>query len=263
MTYPDGATERIRINPTSLAIVSSGGVKTTKRTRRMIIAARLLFQLRGGGTPPKIVQGGYNPGGVGASGGTHDEDALDFGTKYFSLTRSKLWEWCVWMVGFASWRRIYIAGLWSAHTHSLPKLGQLSPAADRQIVQWYQGDDALRSDRDYPRILSSGLVARTFEKWLDVSHGGDIYLTETRRAFKTSTRIPASSRAFNDVAQIQSRLNLYTGSSLAVDGYPGPATIGVYETYQARLYSVSKSHPDADGIPGFDSLTRLGFTVIP
>jgi hypothetical protein len=261
MTYPDGATERIRIDPTSLAIVTSGGVKTTKRTRRMIVAARLLFQLRGGGTPPKIVQGGYSSK-VSASSGTHDEDAIDFATKYFSETRSKLWEWCLWIVGFASWRRIYIAGLWSAHTHSLPKLGQLSPSADGQIIQWNQGDDALRSDRDYPRILSSGLVARTFEKWINLSTGGTIYLDETRAAFKTSSPILTSSRAHNDVAQIQARLNLYTGSSLAVDGDPGPATIGVYETYQARLYGVSKASPDADGIPGLDSLTRLGLAVV-
>ena len=258
MAYPAGATTRVRIDPTTYATVETGGIRTTARTRSMLRMAAFLFKLRGGGTPPKIVQGGYNSGGVSASSGTHDQDALDFGTKLFSETRSKPWEWCLWMVGFASWRRIYIAGLWSAHTHSLPKGGQLSDGADRQIVQWNQGDDALRSDRDSPRILSSGLVARTWEKWKDISQGGTIDLSSVILAFKAEKTIPGS----NDITQIQSRLNLYTGSELAVDGVPGDATRGVYETYQARLYNVSKDHPDADGIPGLDSLVVIGLKVL-
>jgi hypothetical protein len=256
MAYPSGATDRIRIDPNTLEILLSGGVKTTKRTRRMIIAARFLFKLRGGGTPPKIVQGGWRPT-TDYSKDTHGEDAIDFGTKLFSEARSKLWERCLWTVGFASWRRVYIAGLWSAHTHALPKGGQLSDGADGQIKQWYQGDDALRSDRDYPGILTSGLVARTFETWREISTGGHILLMDVRTAFRSGDALLS-----NDIRQIQERLNLYMGSSLAVDGIPGRATKGIYQVYQSRLYNVPVGSTDADGLPGMDSLSQLGFEVV-
>jgi hypothetical protein len=249
MAYPSGATNRVRIDPNTLEILATG-VKTTKRTLAMIKAARFLFKVRGGGTPPKIVQGGYNPGKVGASSGTHDEDAIDFATKLFSEARSKLWERCVWEVGFASWRRIYIAGLWSAHTHSLPKGGQLSPAADRQIVQWHQGDDALRSDRDYPGILTSGLVARTWESFLSASTGGHAALVEVQRAFSNGSAVGT-----NDITQIQTRLNLFMASNLLIDGIPGPATAGVMKTFESRALGSAMVVPDRA------TLELLGFEV--
>jgi hypothetical protein len=252
VTLPAGATERTTFE----------GIRTTKRTVRMIKEARFLFKLRGGGASPGISQGGWSTS-VGASKGSHDRDALDFRTRLFSSTRRLLWEWCVWEVGFASWRRTYLAGIWPAHDHALPKNGWLSDVATRQIWQWNQGDNALKSDLDYPRILSSGFVARTWEKYLAIKPGGTVDLSGVVAAFKASERAdPSQNEGDNDIQQIQKALNHYLDSKLATDGVAGPATRGVYATYQARLYGVRRWSPQADGIPGSESLAKLGFKVI-
>lgn len=245
MAYPPGATDRTVFE----------GKRTTERTVLMIKEARYLYKLRGGGKHPSISQGGWSTS-VTASGNTHAQDALDDATRTLSHDNRLRWELCKWEVGFASWRRGKIRFVWPAHDHDLPKGGQLSDAADRQIVQWFQGDNALKSDKPYPRILSSGFVARTWEKYVDLRPSGNVDLSGLVSAFQTGDQM-----ADNDVEQVQAALNHFLDSKLAVDGIAGPATKGVYETYQSRLYGIPKDHPGADGIPGRDSLTKLGFTV--
>jgi hypothetical protein len=252
VSYPPGATERVEF----------GGVRTTRRTQRMVLEARYLFRLRGGGTYPTISQGGWSTS-VDASAGTHGRDAMDDRTRLMSRSRRLLWEWCNWEVGFAGWPRPYLAGIWPAHFHKLPKGGDLSDAADRQIVQWFQGDNALRSDRDYPRILSSGFVARTWEKYLKIKPSGTVDLSGLVAAFHAGAAAdPAQDEGDNDVQQVQTALNHYLDSKLALDGIAGPATRGVYSTYQSRVYGVAKMSPSADGIPGVDSLYKLGLKSV-
>lgn len=240
---PEGATDRTTFE----------GVKTNDRTVLMVEEARYLFKLRGGGTHPRISQGGYSSS-VSASAGTHGKDAMDDATKTFGRERALLWEWCNWEVGFAGWRRVYIAGLWPAHFHKLPKSGDLSAAAKDQITQWRQGDNALKSDRDYPRILSSGFVARTWESYLKVRPSGTLELSRVQEAFRSGDHMY--------VALVQRALNHFLDSKLLVDGVPGPATKGVYKTYQSRLYGFAMNHPTVDGIPGEDSLSKLGFKTV-
>jgi hypothetical protein len=237
------------------------GFKTTTRTVAMVKEARYLFQLRGYAYP-KISQGGYNAGGVSASSGTHDEDAMDDAIKTFGTTKAKVWEWCNWEVGFAGWIRAYLAGVWPMHFHKLPKGGQLSPAADAQIVQWHQGDNALRTDLAYPRIESSGFINRTWGGYRKIRPSGNVDLSGTVGAFKTG-KPPSNTQneGDNDIQQIQRALNHFLDSKLVVDGIPGSVTKGVYATYQSRLYGVAKGTADANGIPGPDSLSRLGFNV--
>lgn len=237
--------------------VTFEGRRTTARSVNMVKEARYLFRLRGGGNYPAITQGGYNAGGVAASAGTHDRDAHDYGTKAFSLTRAKLWEWCIWEVGFAAWRRPYIAGLWPAHTHAIPKGGDLSKGAKAQITQWNQGDDALKSDNNYPRIDSSGFKSRTWESYLSGRPTGNVSLALLVKAFQTAKAVGG-----NDVQQVQKALNHFLDSSLLVDGIAGPSTKAVYMTYQSRKYGVPKGSADANGIPGKSSLEGLGLTVV-
>jgi len=247
MSYPAGATTRTLLD----------GYRTTVRTKAMVLEARTLYRTRGFGTPPKITQGGYNPGGVAASAGTHDQDAMDDKISVLtSSTKKKGWERCNWEVGFAGWRRPYIAGLWGEHFHKLPKGGQLSDGADRQIVQWHQGDDALRSDRDYPGILSSGLEDRTWEQYLDLYRSGHIDFDKTEASF-----VVGVGNSTNDIQQIQKRLNHYVLAGLTVDGIPGALTRAAYKLFQSRYYGIPITDPDANGLPGRDSLTKLGFTV--
>jgi hypothetical protein len=233
------------------------GKQTTERTKDMLLEARFLFRVRGGGAHPTISQGGWSSA-VGASANTHLRDALDLRTGSFTLVRRKLWEWCVWEVGFASWRRSRTSS-WPAHDHALPKGGWLSDAAAGQIRQWKQGDNALKSDLDYPRILSSGFVAREWEGYLKSRpEEATVDLSGLQQAFRTGKRQdPANDVGDNDVKQVQGRLNFFCDSKLLIDGIPGSATRGVYELYQARLFGVPRSHPDADGIPAPTSLKRL------
>ena len=239
------------------------GQRTTVRSVKMLKEARLLFRLRGGGQYPAITQGGYNKGGVAASAGTHDRDAHDYGVKAFTTSRKLLWELCTWEVGFSSWLRPYIAGLWPAHCHALPKGGDLSSGAKAQITQWFQGDDALKSDKNYPRIESSGLQHRTWESYQKVRPSGKVDLSGLVTAFKSGGKSPAGdNEGDNDVQQVQAALNHYTGSKLSVDGIAGPATKSVYATYQARKYGVATGTATANGIPGESSLKGLGFTVV-
>jgi hypothetical protein len=247
MGYPNGATERITFEDR---------FRTTRRTVWMTREARKLFLLRGGGKHPVPTQGGWS-GSVSASAGTHGEDAFDDRLFGFSWDRCVLWEECNWEVGFAAWIRKAILGLWGIHLHKLPKGGLLAPAADRQIVQWFQGDDALKGDRNYPRIAASGLMYRTWESYEDKWTEGTVNLPALQQAFRAGKPI----RGSNDVVQVQSRLNHFTGSHLTLDGVPGPATRFVYETFQLRLFDVSRRHPWADGIPGLGSLPKLRFKL--
>jgi hypothetical protein len=247
------------------------GRTLSARTVAMTKEQRFLFRMAGGGLDydggparyPAITQGGWNTS-VSQSAGTHREDAKDESLAGFSREDDLLWEWCGWRVGFAGWIRLASQGDWGEHWHALPKGGQLSTAAEGQIRQWYQGDNALTSDRDYPRILSSGLVNRTWERYVaGRPWGGTVDLSGLAKGFETGEKLGTTNNAGdNDCQQVQRVLNWFTGSDLLVDGIPGPATRRVYETAQMRLYNVGRTHDYADGIPGKDSLTRLGFIVV-
>lgn len=87
-----------------------------------------------------ITQGSYNPGGVGASAGTHDGGgvvdlaAADHVNKVWQLRRT----------GFAAWYRPTIPGLWNEHVHAV-LIGnrKLSPAAKAQVAEYLAGFDGL------------------------------------------------------------------------------------------------------------------------
>jgi hypothetical protein len=150
---PEGATDRIIFE----------GVRTTRRTRDMLLQARAIFYARTNKLPPRISQGGYNAGGVSASAGTHDRDALDFATSGWPAALQKEWEKAEWEVGFAAWWRRYIRGLWPEHNHAIPKGGDLSRGAYNQTVAFNRERDGLVSNRSYP---NSGFAYQTWESYI-------------------------------------------------------------------------------------------------
>lgn len=81
------------------------------------------------GYPLTIVQGCYNPGGVSASGGTHDLGGVidlvpwDFGNKVRTARE----------LGAFAWHRLPIPKVWGEHIHlGIRNQGNLSSAAQRQ-----------------------------------------------------------------------------------------------------------------------------------
>lgn len=91
-----------------------------------------------------ILQGSYNPGGVRASGGTHDGGGVvdlapyDWKNKVHALRA----------VGFAAWHRPELwrngVRIWGEHIHAV-LIGneKLSPAAKAQVADYYRHEDGL------------------------------------------------------------------------------------------------------------------------
>lgn len=117
--------------------VSWRGVTVNQRTKEMLE----ITELRGlrDLTPLRIVQGSYNPGGVGASGGTHDGGgALDVGILGLTATQRDRIVRELRETSFAAWYRPPIPGKWSAHIHAIA-IGdkEMSSTAAQQVV-WYR-----------------------------------------------------------------------------------------------------------------------------
>lgn len=196
-------------------VVKTGGYWVTTRGLAMHLEAGRLFRAAGGGEPPLITQGGRNAGGVAASAGTHDREAFDWATKTFTPKRVRLWELCTWCVGFASWTRTFIAGLWPAHTHGVPKGGDLSRGAKDQVEgHFWKSLDGLRGKGRYPRIGKSGLARQTWETYLAQL---GVSLAGLQRAF-------ADRKVTDDVKDVQWALSRELGTDLVIDGDPGPET---------------------------------------
>jgi len=114
------------------------GVTTSRRTRAMVLTAEKTL----GETLP-VYQGGWNPGGVGASAGTHDRDAIDLGPGRDPARTTRVLR----RVGFAAWHRH--PPLFGEHIHAIPDMAAhnaavyLSPSAADQITEYWQGGDGL------------------------------------------------------------------------------------------------------------------------
>ena len=95
-----------------------------------------------------IIQGGFNPGGVEASGAVHDKDAIDVSTIYLSDVQIAGTVVTLRMCGWAAW---YRPPNWDGvggaeHIHAVPnRWGMLSTAAYNQTTQYRAGTNGLVS----------------------------------------------------------------------------------------------------------------------
>lgn len=105
------------------------------------------------GIPFVIVQGGWNPGGVAASAGSHDKDGGDL--RSYTMTKAQVSR-CIELGrerGLCASFRTSVAkygvraqGFKDEHIHFVPnKWGTPSPVADRQATQYRNGTDGLKS----------------------------------------------------------------------------------------------------------------------
>lgn len=95
-----------------------------------------------------ITQGGFNPGGVGASGGTHDEGgALDTSTAGMSRKRKAKWLRACKDTGWCIWLRAFIQNLWPEHFHGVARgCKNLAPLAAAQVGAFDRKEDGLVGD---------------------------------------------------------------------------------------------------------------------
>lgn len=118
------------------------GRTVNQRTHDMLVEAEALL-----GYDIVLSQGSYNPGGVGASAGTHDGGgAVDLSVSDRSTTQR--WEivHALRTVGFAAWLRTPDQGPWPTHIHAIA-IGDtdLSIAARNQVADYYIGKNGLAS----------------------------------------------------------------------------------------------------------------------
>lgn len=118
------------------------GRTVNQRTHDMLVEAESLL-----GRDIVLSQGSYNPGGVGASAGTHDGGgAIDVSVSDLSTTQR--WETveALRTVGFAAWLRTPDQGPWPFHIHGIA-IGDtdLSISARNQVADYYIGKNGLAS----------------------------------------------------------------------------------------------------------------------
>ena len=92
-------------------------------------------------------QGSFNKGGVSASGGTHDGEAID--CRIGGLSRAEIDRLVKYLrlAGWAAWYRPAAPGVWGAHVHAVPTTGELSPQAAYQVRAYDNGRDGLAGNR--------------------------------------------------------------------------------------------------------------------
>lgn len=121
--------------------VTFRGHKFNRRTKRMILWAE-----KKAGFQFPIAQGSFNKGGVGASAGTHDGSAVDFGMAGIGPKRRLIALKYLKLAGFAAWLRTSADGF-SPHIHAIPFADkQVSPGAADQRRSFDAGRNGLANN---------------------------------------------------------------------------------------------------------------------
>ena len=138
-------------------VVSAGarityhGATMNARTKAMLVAAEGLL-----GRQLSITQGSYNPGGVGASGGTHDGGGVvDVSVSGMTAATRTTVARNLRLVGFAAWVRTPAQGNWGYHIHAVALADpDQSTAAQHQSGDYYLGLNGLanRGADDGPAV---------------------------------------------------------------------------------------------------------------
>ncbi len=125
--------------------VKVGNNTISNRTKFMLDNAEKIF-----GGKIDITQGSYNPGGVAASGGTHDGGgAIDVSVNGLSSDKIDKTVEALRRSGFAAWHRTTAEGNWGAHIHALA-IGdkEMADGAANQVKAFFAGGDGLGNDKD-------------------------------------------------------------------------------------------------------------------
>lgn len=139
-------------------ITHRGRSNVNRRTWNMIQAAESIA-----GFSFVITQGSYNPGGVGASGGTHDGGGVvDIRARNLSPPRRGAAVLALRKVGFAAWLRTPDQARWPYHIHAVAKGDRdLSGQARAQVLSYQHRRNGLRRNR--PDDGPAGFYNMTWE----------------------------------------------------------------------------------------------------
>lgn len=102
-----------------------------------------------------VGQGSYNVGGVAASAGTHDREAVDLSIRAYSPAQKATLDKYMKLAGFAGWRRTTLPGVWPEHYHAVPIGGDLSWLAAAQVIDFDKRRDGLKSHVPDPSFRPS------------------------------------------------------------------------------------------------------------
>jgi hypothetical protein len=125
-------------------ITHRGRSNVNRRTWNMIQAAENIA-----GFTFVITQGSYNPGGVSASGGTHDGGGVvDIRARDLGPAKRGAVVLALRKVGFAAWLRTPAQADWPYHIHAVAKGDRdLSAQARAQVVSYLHARNGLRRNR--------------------------------------------------------------------------------------------------------------------
>lgn len=238
---------------------SYGGRTVNQRTKDMLESAARSF-----GKSITLTQGSYNKG-VGASAGTHDGGGVvDISVLGMSASQRSSLEQALRRAGFFAWIRTPAQGF-SYHIHAVA-IGdkQLSSAARGQVAQGF-------ADRDGLARRGPDASKDPYPAWVD-KYGKHVSLDRPKedelpgvslKAVKFAATHRASEEPEHgrrDVRYVQDAL-VATGHLRSGNYETGVFDVRTKEAYQRFQEQLYGKGPDADGVPGQDSLTKLGQKV--
>jgi GH25 family lysozyme M1 (1,4-beta-N-acetylmuramidase) len=230
-----------------------------------------------------VVQGSYNNGRVGASGGTHDGGGV---------VDLLAWDWrrkvtVLREIGFAAWYRPTRPGLWGAHIHAvLIDHGRLDASAAAQVVAYRAGRDGLKGGRpddfarphpipvfSYPPKASAATAALTGTEatatvpplgrpfppnrtldGIDISHhqSGRLDLTAAKRAGLRWMYVKATEGTSIKDKTHRSRVKQARSAGLPVGAYHFARPEGRDAAAEARFFLANTDLRAGDMVPMLD-----------
>ena len=217
----------------------------------------------------RITQGGFNNGGVAASAGTHDGDAIDLSVS--GLTQAQVARLITLgrMVGiFASFRTTRVAkwgtrahGFGAYHIHGVPNLwGHPSRGARDQALSYRRGRDGLRQNG--PDTGPGHVSTYRTRTWADYQKLAAPKPKPTPGLPSTGVSDPAPTGALtmSDIATILSRLDYVQAQLKAVaEGTYGRAALNARNS---DVSTIVKAATDAQSRVLLDAFGKLGVSTV-
>lgn len=174
--------------------------------------------------PFTITQGGHNKGGVAASAGTHDGDAIDLSVRGLTQQQTARLIELGRMIGMAAWFRTKHAqwgtpahGFGVAHIHAVPNgWGHPSLGAVTQAIAYRRGRDGLAGNRfDAGPGHTGAYRERTWQGYLNTTRRGVDLMERITGMYKNKEEFE---KALRDNAEIGANRALWTPAMPARKG---------------------------------------------